>query len=338
MAQLIGWGIFALINIYIAILAEDLNWKILAANVSLAIAGVLLTHLYRDHILKKHWHEFKTNELIYKVLMYCIPIALALCIWQFILLYFFYKRPDGELNFATLINPFIAAYTIVLIWNVLYFTWSYIERNRQQMIAQLELQNDLKDLEIKNIKSNLQPHFIFNSLNSIRALVSEDPDTARSSITKLSKILRSSISEKENAVPLSKEMQLVEDYLHLEKIRFEERLNYSIDINPTTSQVLIPPMLLQTLVENAVKHGISQLEQGGQIEIKAWMERQMVHISISNDGKLDPLSKAAGTGFGLEASKKRLKYTCGSDADLTMSYENDKVQCLVRIPQHNYTN
>ncbi len=114
-------------------------------------------------------------------------------------------------------------------------------------------------MSLERLKSHINPHFIFNSLNSIRALVDENPERARTAITELSNILRSSMQvEKMETVPLNKELDIVKDYLALEQMRFEERLKIELDIDEDTLNQPVPPMMLQTLVENAIKHGISK--------------------------------------------------------------------------------
>jgi LytS/YehU family sensor histidine kinase len=117
----------------------------------------------------------------------------------------------------------------------------------------------VKELELQTIKAHINPHFIFNSLNSIRALVDENPERARKAVTELSNILRSSLqSDKMETVSLQKELSIVKDYLALEYMRFEDRLKIVYDIDEDTLDRPVPPMMLQTLVENAIKHGISK--------------------------------------------------------------------------------
>ena len=137
-------------------------------------------------------------------------------------------------------------------------------RNRNNELDRLKLETTVKELELKTIKSHINPHFIFNSLNSIRALVDENPKRARRAITELSNILRSSMqAEKSETVTLEKELDIVKDYLALEQMRFEERLKIELEIDEDTLQQPVPPMMLQTLVENAIKHGISKQIKGG---------------------------------------------------------------------------
>ncbi|MDE3212746.1 MAG: histidine kinase, partial [Bacteroidota bacterium] len=166
--------------------------------------------------------------------------------------------------------------------------WHYLERNQKDEIDKISLEKTVKELELKTIKSHINPHFIFNALNSIRALVDENPQRARTSITELSNILRSSMQvEKMETVPLEKELSIVKDYLALEFMRFEERLHVDMDIDPDTLDQPVPPMMLQTLVENAIKHGISRKINGGFVKIISKFTDDLFELIVINNGPPD---------------------------------------------------
>jgi two-component system, LytTR family, sensor kinase len=219
-------------------------------------------------------------------------------------------------------------------WLLIYFIWHFIERNRRDQIARLKLESTVKELELKTIKSHINPHFIFNALNSIRALVDENPQRARTAVTELSNLLRSSMQAgKLDVVPLEKELSIVKDYLALEHIRFEERLQIEYDIDPETLQNSVPPMMLQTLVENAIKHGISKSVAGGRVIIKSYFENGKHILTVSNTGKLNSTNTLNGEGFGLSSTKNRLNLMYGSDASFKIgNHDNNNVEAEVRIP------
>jgi two-component system, LytTR family, sensor kinase len=153
---------------------------------------------------------------------------------------------------------FIYTFTLALNWNLIYFILKYIAHNKQLSVEKIEMELLNSNLELTNIKLNLQPHFIFNALSGIRSLILENQQKAREAAMQLSNILRNSlISDKAELVTLQSEFDLVKDYLSLESIRYEERLYIRYDVDPDCMQSLIPPMLLQTLIENAIKHGIA---------------------------------------------------------------------------------
>lgn len=294
------------------------------------MGGIALTHYFRKFLIKRKWFELDTTAVITRVLLINIIMAFVFCVWQYILQNIFFPEMENVSSLSSLSHPFMSAYLILLGWSLIYFTWSYIENNRSRIITQLQLQNDMQELELKSMRSNLQPHFIFNSLNSIRALVKEDPEASREAITKLSKILRSSISTKENSITLDEELKLVENYLHLEKIRFEERLQYEFEIAAKTRPLLVPPMLLQNMVENAVKHGISLTENGGTIWISSEIDGDLIRISIKNEGKINEENKLKGTGFGMSSSQKRLQHLYPDAPNITMK-ETDGPHVIVEI-------
>ena len=165
----------------------------------------------------------------------------------------------------------------------------------------------VKSLELKTIKSHINPHFIFNALNSIRALVDENPMRARTAITELSNILRSSMqSEKMETVPLQQELDIVKDYLALEHMRFEERLKIEMDIDDKTLGQPVPPMMLQMLVENAIKHGISKQINGGIIRIVSDFKNDHHELVVQNSGRLNGNAVSNVEGFGIKSTQDRL--------------------------------
>lgn len=196
-------------------------------------------------------------------------------------------------------------FLVIALWMLIYIVFHYVQRNRNDQFDRLKLETTVKELELKTIKSHINPHFIFNSLNSIRALVDENPTRARRAITELSNILRSSMqAEKAETVTLQKELDIVKDYLALEHMRFEERLRVEFDIDEDTLQQPVPPMMLQTLVENAIKHGISKQISGGLVRVVAQIRGDKLELMVQNTGHLtDELNE---DGFGIRSTQDRL--------------------------------
>ncbi|HEY8658212.1 MAG TPA: histidine kinase [Hanamia sp.] len=225
----------------------------------------------------------------------------------------------------------IFTFILIALWLLLYMVWHYLERNRKDIVDRLNLEKTVKDLELKTIKSHINPHFIFNSLNSIRALVEENPKRARTAITELSNILRSSLQvEKMETVPLQKELDIVKDYLALEQMRFEERLKVEMDIDEDTLGQPVPPMMLQTLVENAIKHGISKRINGGVIKIISRFTDNNFELIVQNTGNLDGQSNE---GFGFKSTRDRLKFLFNGKAYFKVEeIEKTKVQSKITMP------
>ncbi len=330
--QLIGWLCFALINVYIAILTNELSKQVLIINLLISVFGLLLSHLFRNYILKNKLYSFATEKLLGTVAIAIMLLSIVYNLLYYVSLYFLYEHTLFILKPYSFIGSFVSVYFLFSVWSIIYFSWTYVENNRRNLIERLKMESAMKDLELKTIRSNLQPHFIFNSLNSIRALIDENPELARKAITRISNILRSSITKQEITDTLENELTLVDDYLALEKIRFEERLTFKKNISPSALSIQVPTMMLQTLVENAIKHGISMLEQGGMIAIQASYEHTLLQLEISNTGSLDTDKKHADSlGFGLNSTRQRLKLIYHNNASFDMVEKNNMVHVRIKI-------
>ena len=184
----------------------------------------------------------------------------------------------------------------------------------------------------------MNPHFMFNALNSIRALVIEDPTNAQQGITQLSNILRSSlIADRRTTISLKEELRTIEDYLALEKVRYEERLQTKWVVDADTLGIQVPPMMLQTLVENAIKHGVQKAIGWGFIEINTSLVDNKLYIKIRNTGQLfSTESDSESGGFGLKNTAQRLDILYGNEASFKIYQENSLTVCAeITIPEKN---
>ena len=209
------------------------------------------------------------------------------------------------------------------------FTTIYQDRKARTLKAE----NQLQISELENLKKQLNPHFLFNALNSIKALTLSDGKQARESIIQLSDLLRLSLNlgEQQRAT-LGEELKLAQNYLALEKLRFDNRLMYEFNIEPDLHNVLIMPMSLNTLLENAVKHGIGQLKLGGKIITSATTNQGVVMIQVENTGTYDPKPKSNQGGIGLENLHKRLILQYGERASFTIENDNKMVKAVIKMP------
>jgi two-component system, LytTR family, sensor kinase len=337
LCQIIGWGGYGIFETTINYLSGRVLNKEVPYTILFVSLGVLFTHIYRLAVLKRfHWAKLSLQSLIVRVVFASIIVGSMLAAYQsFQAIVIAEERPTFKFYYFLIF--FTATGLMALSWNLIYFVYKYIESNKKLSFEKMAMEVTNKDLELKNIKSNLQPHFIFNALNSIKALIEEDPDKARVSVTQLSNILRNSIvSEKEQLVTLQKELKIVNDYLALECIRYEERLQVDYEINELTINTMIPPLILQTVVENAIKHGIAAEANGGFIHIKTSItDEQKTLISIENSGTYLPLQNNTHGGFGLSASTKRLQFIFGNVATLAINNTaNNTVLTTITLPNN----
>jgi LytS/YehU family sensor histidine kinase len=195
-----------------------------------------------------------------------------------------------------------------------------------------------KQAQLDNLSAQLNPHFLFNSLNSIKSLVIENPDTARRAIDLLSDLLRSSLYEKDkDLITIKNELALVQDYIELEKLRFEERLTIDITLDKTLENFKIPSLSIQLLVENALKHGIDKIIEGGLVSVKISKENNQLYIQVQNPGKLS-LNDSLN-GLGLKNLKERLEIQYKNKAFFSLK-ELDKniVEATIILPYNDDEN
>jgi sensor histidine kinase YesM len=225
-----------------------------------------------------------------------------------------------------------------VIWTIGFNTYNYNKRLRQKEVEQLYFENRAKDLELINLRSQLNPHFLFNALNSIHSLAMMKKDSASDAVLLLSNLMRYTLNyEKRDVVPLSEEIEVVEKYLQLEKIRFGKKLNAELDISDATLDLQIPPIIVQTLVENAIKHGLKESTEGVFIKINSQLSNNFLTINIINSGRLkkgDPsVYEQKNSGIGVENTRRRLQMIYGERATFDLKNLNEKeVIATLRLP------
>ena len=307
--QFIGWGASWAIStfFYLTLSVRKIDQFFLLITISV-LFGLLITHAMRLLIKRLKVLDWPLKTQIIALLLFTLLFSIlyaGIDVGTEKLL----KLKDLGGPKISLANEIsrnaINNFFLLFIWNLIYYTYHFIEHNRRQELDTLKLQSVVKELELKTIKSHINPHFIFNALNSIRALVDENPVRARTAITELSNILRSSMqAENLETVTLERELNIVKDYLALEKMRFEERLHIEMDIDHHTLTQPVPPMMLQTLVENAIKHGISKKVAGGSIKVKAHFTDHHLELVVQNTGQMHlPINN---DGFGVKSTQYRL--------------------------------
>lgn len=332
--QIGGWSAYFLIQLVFSVLASEdprISSQRILFLIYESLFGLLLTHGYRHFINRWKWLGAGMSLLIPRVAGSVVLLGLLL---------YFVRLPisiplglySSEVAFdLSKILGLTATYALIFfLWSVLYFIYNYFERYN----TSLKLEASVREIELNNLKSQLNPHFIFNALNSIRALVDEHPGKAKQAINQLANILRNSLSSgKRELTKFDDELKIVQDYLGLESIRFEERLQTRFEIDPSSREFLVPPLMIQTLVENGIKHGIAKLTAGGTIQMKTFVHDDRLTIQIRNSGAYVNGSSGPEGGLGLENTRQRLKLIYGDAASFRILSENDTfVLTEVEIP------
>jgi two-component system, LytTR family, sensor kinase len=333
--QLGGWLLYAVIQIVSShVASQAITGKRALFFLTEAALCLMITHAFRHWLNRWKWISRSMPKLI--------PGALLAVFLMGILLYF--VRIPVNVAFGRLFDPraaFVPAtilgqsvfYSILFFfWTVFYFTYHYFSQYNKS----LKYEASMIEIELNNLKSQLNPHFIFNALNSIRALVDENPIKSKQAINQLSNILRNSLaSDKKGLTKFEDELKIVRDYLGLESIRFEERLKTEFDIHPESRNFLVPPLMIQTLVENGIKHGISKLTRGGIVQVRTSVDNSKLTVQIRNSGQLTQNPKRAKSGLGIRNTVQRLRLIYGDNATFRILNENDTfVLTELTIPQH----
>ncbi len=329
-----GWGLVGLsILFYAYTFRQDITGNYLLKILIVIVSGISSTHLLRMFIKRRNWLLLPTEKVLLRMGVAIIATSLLFSLLVMGLNEVFDLTENRKgLDFSTRLFANILNIGIYIIpWVLLYYIYHYMEKSRRQQLDTLKLESLVKELELKTIKSHINPHFIFNALNSIRALIDENPGRARNAITELSNILRSSMqTEKQETVPFEKELNIVKDYLALEHIRFEDRLQIEYKIDEDTLDQPVPPMMLQTLVENAIKHGIGKQMSGGVVKVVSDFKEDYHELIVQNSGKLN--GEYNGDGFGLSSTKNRLQLLFGNKANFTIKQIDGMVEARVLIP------
>jgi sensor histidine kinase YesM len=336
--QVCGWGFVGLVMIFFAHAYKvDISTKVLLSRIVIVfISGILVTHILRLIIKWKGWMMQSVEKVIPKMVIAMIIASMLFSLIVLGAIDYFNLGTEAAKKlsfFAKLIGSTVDNGLFILPWVLIYYFYHFFQKSRRQQLDTLRLETLIKELELKTIKAHINPHFIFNSLNSIRALVDENPQRARAAVTELSNILRSSLLvEKVETVSLGKELDIVKDYLALENMRFEDRLKIEYEIDEDTLDQPVPPMMLQTLVENAIKHGISKQVNGGVVKVISDFKGDYHELAVQNTGSLNGY-KIGEEGFGLSSTTNRLSLLFGDKARFEIKQINGSiVEARVLLP------
>ncbi|MDN3642946.1 histidine kinase [Lutimonas halocynthiae] len=336
--QLLGWGTVSIYWAYVVYNRDGYGYFFTFLNYVLDIAiGIVLTHGYRFFALKFKWNTLSLRQLFVRI----VPsiILLAVLYMEIVdLKWYSYWTIFGDKEVDLLESlkywdpVLITGLRLMSIWILAYHLYHYYQKEIETAQQNAELSIIAKQAELDNLSEQLNPHFLFNSLNSIKSLVIENPKTARRAIDLLSDILRSSLYEKDASfISIKNELGLVKDYVELEKVRFEERLNMLITMDEALEGYMIPPLSIQLLVENAIKHGIDKRIQGGSIMLSIVEKDGQLIIVVQNPGQI--VDHGAKTGIGIKNLTKRLLLQYNGEASFTLKNEaEDKVTATLIIP------
>lgn len=338
LTQVTGWFGYILLILFQNLLLGNVDLGILKVLFVNFVLGITISHGMRALIVHSGMLSMRILWILPRLIGLSILAGMISSFLYAAISDFFFSDVAPILTppYGLLIELLFPFTTVYLFWNILYFAAIFLKNYEREEVKNLRLTHSMNEVELGNLRSQLNPHFMFNALNSIRALVDENPTQAKVSITQMSRMLRSSlVAGKRKLVPLREEVALVEDYLSLEKIRYEERLYFSIDVPDELGDIPVPPIILQTLVENGIKHGIAKLPRGGTIRVEAKRDvAGYITLSVSNSGTYEPedANEVPSTSIGMTNSRRRLDLIYGPQASIFIGNKDGEVKCQIRLP------
>ncbi len=329
--QALGWGGYATVGLLAA--SRQIGWRptVAAGYLLFALYSIALTELFRREILRRGWLTADAGRMLGRLAPGVLVVGF---IQSFLVVAVSLALEPGSNTFVRDPGAMLALWVSVIgatsIWTILYVALTAQRRSREKAV---HLQLAVSEAELRALEAQVDPHFLFNCLNSIRGLVVENPALAQDMITRFANILRYNLHrDMRHTVPLASEVEVVLDYLALESVRLEERLRIDMTIEPAAAEVPIPPMLLQSLVENAVKHGIAPLAAGGDLVIRARLDGDDLLLEVGNPGKMTE-PRPDGAGVGLANARERLRILYGDRASLRLENRDGRVAATVLVPR-----
>lgn len=331
--QILGWGTYLGLGLVLVTNSNQdmLRWfPVMLIKTSLLF---FMTHLLRNYFIKINLLNLPTRRIIFTAIISVIIISVtANIVASIIMLQPFKLITWKQYSLQALFYYIINESFIVAAWVAIYLVAALIKQRRQREIEKWQLEVIAQKAQLDSLKSQINPHFIFNSLNNIRSLIFENRKQASDMITHLSNLLRYSVKHNDSGKEtIENELKVVRDYLKLQSIHLEERLTYKIDVDKELLNVEIPSMSIQQLVENAIKHGILELKKGGEIQIQIYNKNKNAIVEISNTGKI--IEKEKTTKLGIKNVSDRLRLMFGNNAQLTLTQtENNIVTVKFNVP------
>lgn len=329
---LFWWAQWTILQILI-VHHYGLDWKLSIID-SLVSNALLFGVVYTTNNIMRFYQPHGRNWYIGLLYILCIAF---LCVSLFKLIqtqifssdiiYQMFLQASMPVRFGSSLLMITCSSMMTWIWNQLI----ELKENEQR---ESTLEKMAKESELMRIRQQLQPHFLFNSLNSINALIGSKPDQARNMIQQLSDFLRGTLrKDDQQLVTLEDELNHLQLYLDIEKVRFGHRLHIITQAEEQTRKAFLPPLLLQPIVENAIKFGLYDTLGEAKISIEAGFEQNMLVVRIRNPYDPDSAKPRRGTGYGLSAVERRLYLLFGRNDLLTTKAEDRQFSTFVKIPQ-----
>jgi len=335
------WTLYFALNTILFTTFAGWSSGVLLISIVLSAGMCLLSGALRAQALRRDWFALGPWALLLRLLLVVllgaalvqvlIQIAIRLTLhWQWVSL-----PAGGNFQPVAIFGYWINTAIVLALWTAAWVGIHALRRYRYGEVARLKAESARHALELDALRARLNPHFVFNALNNLRALINEDTERARELVTRLSNTLRHALEHHQSErVTLADELAVVRDYLAVEQVHYEQRLRLREDVDAAALAATLPPMLLQLLVENAIKHGIARTAGGGELRIGASLASHRLRLTVSNPGVLQRpgTHETTRTGVGLAYLRNALARLPGA-ASLDLQQVGSTVVATLEIPQ-----
>ena len=322
--QVLAWALYGVFNLvmfraFVPKAAGTPTWVFDAMSLIIAATALGASHVLRQLMWRGQWLAEPPLALLGRLLLANAVLAVGSVV--VIGLVSALVLPSqavgrGPQGWAAQLGYSLNLAILLSLWAAAYVGWHYLQRSRRAEIEKWRLTAAVREAELNTLRAQLNPHFLFNGLNNIRGLVSEDPARARQALAHLAELLRYVMQHSATPlVPLGQELEIVADYLALEALQLEDRLRYSLDVDPAARAVPLPPLTVQLLVENAIKHGVAPRPAGGLVALTAQLDAGgWLCLAVRSPGHYHAPAAAASSGLGLRGLRERLAQAFGPAA------------------------
>lgn len=349
--QLLGWSVFWLVNNFFRGIEDTLTIKEIVLTTALTLSGICITWLMRNIFLSRFIQRLETKLMFLCFFAISLIAAAAMtgCSALFVIVYAWtVNNPAPLLNLDFYMFNANSMVMIFFVWSLLYFMIRYMRQFKESEVERLRLAASLKDAQLNTLKGQINPHFMFNSLNNLRALMLEDITAAREGISNLAEFLRYSLtSDQKDKVTLEEELAVVNKFVALAKIQYENKLTFKLNVDKACNSCVIPVMALQMMTENAIKHGIAEQVYGGVLSISARITADQLLITVTNPRQLKHNQnnfaqnnydkhnygqKQNSAGVGVNNITQRLALLYGVNAHFSLKQQESDVVAKLTLP------
>lgn len=318
-ADLFWFPLFTLAVLLFRYMFKTLQWNLLSSRqfveygIVFSLLGGLAISLIMSAIVSSFfWSEFTNNLIPQRDNNFSVPL----------------------LVFGSIMGNWIQTTIFISAWLFVYNSITSTKKIRETELLYLRSQHNLKEAMLNSLSNQLNPHFLFNALNNIRFMIHENQKSAANMVVSLSEILRYSLeSSRQEKVPIAEEVAIIERYIAIVKSQLEDRLNFQLNIATDHYHYLIPPMILQMLIENGIKHGLDNIHEGGELQVSSLENSHSIQFTVTNDIPDKISTSTYSTGIGLKNIRKRLELLYGEQSSLNILINQNKFIVTLVIPK-----